>query len=320
MTVIRPLDWRDLGFLARLRHRGLCLDSQLALTRGTNALQNALLDPFNPQHSISTLVARSGQSSGGAAVAQLLLLENHPLARLAFFGPPEALEEPLGLELIEGLARFAGEHGAQSLIAEVDERAPAFERLRAASFAIYARQSLWRLNRGDPHPATASAKTWRPPTPQDRLAIQSLFRNLVPALVQQVEPPPGRDGQGLVYWAEGEVLAFLDIHRGPAGTWLLPYIHPAVQAREELIAGALAGLSSSPARPLYVCVRSYQGGLSTALDALGFQPYLEQAVMVKRLTARVREAAQRALPAMEGTQPEASAPITYNSVRHSGVS
>ena len=242
MSVIRPVDWRDLGLLARVRHRGLCLDSQLAFTRGANALQNALLDPFNPQHSISTLVARGGRPASNSAVAQLLLLENHPLARLAFFGPPEALELPLGLEMLEALARFAGEHGAQSLIAEVDEQSPAFESLRAASFAIYARQSLWRLDSPGARPQAPDAPGWRHPSVQDRLAIQGLFRNLVPALVQQVEPPPGRDRQGLVYWAEGELMAFLDVHRGPAGTCILPYIHPAVESREELIAGALAGL------------------------------------------------------------------------------
>ncbi len=320
MSVIRAVDWRDLGLLARVRHRGLCLDSQLAFTRGANALQNALLDPFNPQHSISTLVARGGRSAGGSAIAQLLLLENHPLARLAFFGPPEALELPLGFEMLEALERFAGEHGAQSLIAEVDEQAPAFESLRAAGFAIYARQKLWRLDRSSAHQPAPNTPAWRHPSQQDHLAIQGLFRNLVPALVQQVEPPPGKEGQGLVHWAEGELLAFLDVHRGPAGTWILPYIHPAVESREELIAGALAGLSPSPSRPLYLCVRSYQGGLAAALEALGFQPYLDQAVMVKRLTARLREAALRPLPAMEGTQPEASAPITYNCVRHSAVS
>jgi len=318
--VIRPFDWRDLGLLTRVRHRGLCLDSQLAFTRGTNALHNALLDPFTPGQTICTLVARAKPEEGGAAVGQLLLLENHSLARLAFMGPPEALEKPVGKRLLDALTRFAGQHGAQSLTAEVNEQDPAFESLRLASFAIYARQRLWRLDEA-PRGARprAALGPWRREKVGDRSAIQSLFQNLVPALVQQVEPPPGRDGQGLVYCSQGEVLGYLDIHRGPAGTWVLPYLHPAAEIHEELLAGILQELAPSQARPLYICVRSYQGGLAAALEALGFRPHLDQAVMVKRLSVPVRQAIHKPLPALEGTQPEATAPIIYNSCEDSSL-
>ena len=41
----------------------------------------------------------------------------------------------------------------------------------------------------------------------------------------------------------------------------------------------------SKAANLYICVRGYQGWLENAMLDLGFDPWLEQAVMVKHLTA-----------------------------------
>ena len=59
-NIIRTFDWRHVVLLARVRDRGLCMDSQLAFTRGAHALQNALLDPFIPGKSAITLVSRNG--------------------------------------------------------------------------------------------------------------------------------------------------------------------------------------------------------------------------------------------------------------------
>ena len=141
-NIIRTFDWRHVALLARVRDRGLCLDSQLAFTRGAHALQNALLDPFIRGKSAITLVSRNGDIE---AVGQCIYRSDAPNARLSFFGPAEALDSDAGLKLLESLAAAVGEHGAPNLIAEVDERSDAFERLRSAGFAIYARQRIWRL-------------------------------------------------------------------------------------------------------------------------------------------------------------------------------
>ena len=56
--MVRPLDWRDLALLHRMRNSGLCLDSQLAYTRQRYALQNAFLDALTPGRSTCTLIDR----------------------------------------------------------------------------------------------------------------------------------------------------------------------------------------------------------------------------------------------------------------------
>jgi hypothetical protein len=50
--------------------------------------------------------------------------------------------------------------------------------------------------------------------------------------------------------------------------------------------------------------------LSQPLEHLGFEPFNDQAVMVKRLAAAVHHPARAPLPALEGTQPEPTAPFS----------
>lgn len=306
--MIRDLDWRDLRLLHRVRDRGLCPDSQLAFTRGAHAMQNVLLDPFIRGKSVITLVSRSGDFE---AVGQCIYQSDAPNARLSFFGPAEALDHDAGLLLLESLAAAVGEHGAPNLVAEVDERSEAFERLRSAGFAIYARQRIWRLDGPSDHPKKQAEPSgegvWRVESSRDTHAAHGLYHNIVPGLVQQVEPPPTRPGHNLVYLREGEMLGYLDIERGPLGAWIQPYFHPAVEGFQGLLGNYLRDVPRD--RPVHVCVRSYQSWMSGPLERLGLQPCVDQAVMVKRLAIGVRRPAATSLPAVEGTYPEPTAPI-----------
>lgn len=309
--MIRPFDWRDLALIHRVRNDGVCLDPQLAHTRGMNALQNALLDPFTPGRTVCTLVARADEDEGVEAVGQFVLHAARRQAHLSYVGPVGAMQERVGLRLLEVLARHAGEQSAHSLTAEIDENDPLYEQLRTAGFAIYARQRIWRLEAdGIPNNDEPSNGLWRIERDQDRVAIDNLYHSIVPVLVQQVELPPTVDRQGLVYWANNDVLGYLAVHRGPNGTWVQPYFHPAANLSDQVISEFMDRFSPSPARPLFVCVRSYQGGLGSSLQRLGFDPCSDQAVMVKRLAVGVRQTATKPLPALDGTQPEVTAPFT----------
>ena len=315
-NTFRPLDWRDLPLLHRVRDGGLCFDSQLAHTSGPHALQNALLDVFIPGRSALTVVGLIGRES---IVGQMLHYNSQPHARLAFIGPAEAVAGPACEAMLDALAQTAGEHGAHNLIAEVDEDSPAFECLRQAGFAIYARQRIWRL--ADPYSAESVdqrsvhpdhgrvSPAWRNETAADEAPVRFLYVNLVPGLVQQVEPPPRRNGRGLVYWNGGDLLGYLDIERGPLGDWVQPYFHPAAEEPDELLIEFMIRSNSRRRVPLYVCVRSYHGWLTIPLERLGFEMDSDQAVMVKRLAASVRRPALAALPALEGTRAEPTAPF-----------
>ena len=303
---IRNFDWRHVALLARVRDRGLCPDSQLAFTRGAHALQHALLDPLIPGNSSVTLVARCGELD---AIAQFTKRRDRNNARLTFIAPADVLELDCGLQLVESLAFAAGEAGAHNLVADVDEDSPAFERLRQAGFAIYARQRIWSLDPQREAPVGSAMGTWRVEKGADSLAAQSLYLNIVPGLVQQVEPPPTGVGRNLVHFRDGELLGYLDLERGSLGTWVQPFFHPAVEDFYTLLAGFLSEARAD--RPIYVCVRSYQSWMSGPLERLWFEPAADQAVMVKRLTAGVRKPFTSPLPTVEGSYPEPTAPIAH---------
>jgi hypothetical protein len=307
--MIRPFDWRDVGLLRRVRDLGLCLDSNLECTRGPRALQTALLNPLTPRKKTCTLVARPDEADQLAAIGQFTRIAQEQYARLTFLGPIPALSQPNGMALIDALSHTAGRYGLHHLLAEVDEKSPVFESLRRAGFAVYARQRIWHLPTPPQKDDGVENPAWRRETSSDVPAIQSLYHDLVPALVQQVEPPPTRNKQNLVHWEQSELRGFVDIEYGRRGIWAQPYFHPAAVQIDDLLASFLTELKPSRRAPLHVCVRSYQAGMSESLDRLGFTPKSDQAVMVKRLTARVRRTARSPLPAIEGTQPEPTAPF-----------
>jgi len=323
--MIRPFDWRDLALLHRMGNTGLCMDSQLAYTRGRHALQNALLDALTPGRRTFTLIDRPTHPEQGPVFGQVRRRADQPHAQLTFIGPVTALVQPNCIQLLDALSQSAGENGAHHLIAEVEETSPAFENLRQAGFAIYARQRIWRLADSlqvNPTLLDAASRKdqpeehrdvvgtmWRREMSSDAFAVHNLYLNLVPALVQQVEPPPIHNGRGLVHWDQGEFLGYLYIDRGPRGVWVHPYFHPAAERLDDLLAGFLAQYTRHPSKPLYICVRSYQGGLSESLDRLSFEPFSDQAVMVKRLAVQIRQSAQTPLPVLEGSQPEPTAPF-----------
>ncbi|OGO15065.1 MAG: hypothetical protein A2Z14_05250 [Chloroflexi bacterium RBG_16_48_8] len=309
--MIRPFDWRDLVLLHRVRDQGLCLDSQLAFTRGSNTIQTLLLDIITPRRTACTFVVRPDEKEDQEAIGQILHRTGEPHARLSFFGPVGAISSPGSGRLLDALSHAAGERGAQHLIAEVDEQSPIFELIRKAGFAIYARQRIWRLQGKPDLDPFLKSTDWRVETDDDESAINHLYLDIVPALVQQVELPPRVDRGGLVHWREGELLGYLDIERGPLGVWLDPFFHPAVENLDELLAGFLASYSDNQNRPLYFPVRSYQGWIGHALERIGFEICSDQAVMVKRLAVAIRKPALSSLSAVERTHPEPTTPFAH---------
>jgi hypothetical protein len=310
--MIRPFDWRDLGLLHRAREQGLCLDSQLAYTRGGKTIQTLLLDMLTPGRTACTLVARPPEKEEPASIGQILHRTGEPHARITFFGPIEAISWPSCDLLLDALSHAAGERGALHLIADVDEESPIFENIRQAGFAIYTRQRILRLGQEMSLEGTQNPDSWQSETGIHEGAITHLYHSIVPALVQQVEVPPSIDRRDLSHLHEGELLGYLDIEQGPLGVWVDPYFHPAVENLDQLLTSFLANHhSDDQKRPLYFVIRSYQGWVGHALERLGFKPCSDQAVMVKRLAATIRRPALSPLPAVEGTHPEPTTPFAH---------
>ncbi len=305
--MIRPFVITDLGALNRYRRHALFLDSQPTLTWGRVLVPaGALLSPFSSLTGVFTLVYE-GRDGRPSLMGQVVHRAGRSYAHFSMLAPEAAIESPDLPALLEHLIKRVAGRGAQSLVAEVDESSRAFEALRRAGFSIYARQTIWRITQS-PRGVNRRAG-WRPAASRDSFAVNLLAGSLIPSLVQQVEPLPSDPLSGWLHYREGELLAYVDVTRGPRGAWLQPYVHLDAAPFGERLAALAAGLGPSRGKPLYLCVRSNQEWLHSALDDLGAEPGPQQAVMVKRTARRLPLKASQPLRAAEGRRAEPTVPI-----------
>jgi hypothetical protein len=312
---VRQFYWRDLPKLLRYRHQGLFFDSALVLTRGAALVPlGALSSYIAPATGIFTYLCTNEKEPNCPLIGQVTHGNNMPFARLIFLTPETALESDVLPVLIEQSLRDIGERGAQHLLAEVDEESIAFEALRKVSFAIYARQRAWYL-KADPMTQQRESR-WREAVSKDIISVRSLYNNLVPGMVQQIEPLPKDQLEGLVCRQEGELVGYAEVKRGSRGIWVQPFINPDVDT-DDLTAyfvELLEALNARRSQAVYFCVRSYQSWLENHVEGIGAVASPQQAVMVKHLAVSKKVEPSFALQTLEGRQPEVTASITSRSV------
>jgi len=289
MTV-RSLDFLDVPLLPRYRRDVLAMDSARILTHGNPLGAAALLSYLNPRRNIYTAVA---SENGSSLMGQITLGDGETSARVTFLAPSENVHE-LAPVLLDHLVEQAGEWGAFHLLAEVDEDSPVFRTIRKSGFTMYAWQRAWKLPALDP--LDGDAGTWRQADDMDWPAIQSLYGQIVPALLQPVESLP-KQVSGLICRPEGNLQAYISVKSGPAGVWVQPLIPPDSNCASEQLSGLARGTTGWQSRDIYVCVRSYQAWLEAVLEDLGAEAGPRQAVMVRRLAKTVKDL--QTVPVME---------------------
>jgi hypothetical protein len=266
-----------------------------------------MLSYLAPATGIFTYLSMPNGNQREPLIGQLIHNSGSPCARLAFLAPEGALDSSALPEILETMITQIGSRGAFHLLAEADERTLAFEALRRSSFAIYVRQRIWQIPRGSVGKSLSMA--WRAGTDRDIIPVRSLYNNLVPGMVQQLEPPPAGRLHGLVYTKGDELLAYVEIKYGSRGIWVQPFIHPDAEEVNDLLADLLLNMANRRSRPVYLCVRSYQSWLEPILSDLGAEAGPIQAVMVKHLAISKKVGLTFPLRALEGGQPEATAPF-----------
>jgi hypothetical protein len=305
---IRRFGWRDLALLRNYLNRGLFLDSTRVLIHGTALIpMGAFLSFLGPSTRMFTYRCENGGESGIPLIGQLTFTSGASYARLSFLAPEDMMDQSELSALTDYMAMQMGERGAFHILAEVDESSQVFQLLHRAGFAIYARQRIWRLE-GQPV-GQENSVVWKPCSPTDTISIRSLYCNVVPGLVQQVEPLPKKHFRGFVHYQEGDLLAFVELKYGRNGVWVQPFIHPDAAGFDRYLLHLLQDLPSRGNRPLYICVRSYQSWLELAIERMGALPGPQQAVMVRHLALTRRVNQTYPLPAINGTRAEPTAPI-----------
>ncbi|MEW5939404.1 MAG: hypothetical protein AB1750_07075 [Chloroflexota bacterium] len=277
---IRPLDLLDLPSLSRYRNDAVTLDASRALTRGHPLGVESFLAHFNLARHRYTAI---GKEDGTSLLGSVIHVPDETFARLLYLAPASHLTHPDLPLLIEHLAAQAGTWGAFHITAEVEETSQAFPALRSAGFAVYAWQRMWDVSSvtgpSDPSGWTRVRETNLP-------AIQSLYYQIVPPLLQPVEPTPRR---ATGYVSNDGMRCYVSPASGALGIVLAPLIHPDATDVETKLAALIANLPDRRNRPVYLCVRSYQTWLEPALEDLGAKSSQRQAVMVKHLARLVKE-------------------------------
>jgi hypothetical protein len=277
---IRPLELLDLATLSKYRNSAVLLDSRQALTRGNPIGAGNLISNFNPLKHVYTAVLKENGDSLMGCVSHM---DGEPFARLLYLAPLERLGQPGFISLLENLTVEAGSWGAHHIVAEVDEGSEAFSTLRSSGFSVYARQRLWDISS---IPRDGAEPAWVRARSTDLPAIQSLYHQIVPPLLQAVEPMPRR-AAGFI--CNKGARCHVSLSSGSIGIVLTPLIHPDSLAVGTNLSSLLGNLPGRGARPAYLCVRSYQVWLEPVLADLGALAGPHQVIMVKHLVRLLKE-------------------------------
>jgi hypothetical protein len=319
--MVRPFTLRDLALVRRLSEQGLSLHAESALADNLQPLRGALVSMVARSDS-PTLIWRS-EDGDRAGFIQLLLEENRQHAHILYLSPElgqhesvqaaggdgfsgdgENRNEAVWLSLLDQAVAEVGRYGIHSLVAEVDENGPELPILRRAGFAVYARQDIWVLDNDAPviNKIDTTHKL-RPRLEKDDWDIQLLYANTVPRLVQLVEPiPPIASSSTWVQRDEkNELAAFVQIYEGSVATWMRFFIHPSAESDSaDILKSALSVKKPNHSRPVYLCLRRYEGWLPGVLQGCGFTKWGSQAVLVKHTVHYSQQKMPKAAVNLEG--------------------
>jgi len=292
---IRPLDLLDLPTLYRYRGEVVSLDTARLLTRGNPLGAMGFMAYFNPARYVYSAVS---SEDGASLLGGITHAHGDSFARLLYLAPASRLGQPDLPALIEALAAEAGNWGVFHVIAEAEETSEAFAALRKSGFSVYAWQRMWDVSN---LAARGPSQRWTRMRSVDLTAVQNLHYQIVPPLLQPVEPAP-KHAQGMIC-ADG-MKCYVNVMSGVNGIVLTPFIHPEAVEVGAKLAEVIAGMQARRSRPVYLCVRSYQAWLEPVLEDLGATASERQAVMVKHLARLVKgEQAVPAVPAGVSVQP-----------------
>lgn len=283
----RPFLPIDLPMVRRLIPSGVSLDPITNLTRGANTMEGAVWGAVPLAYlGTPTFVIRADEIG---YVAQFRHKAGDPHAHIVFIAPDldQRHSESAWLHLLDAMVVAAGRRGAHTLNAEVEESSAAFEVLQQAGFATFARQEIWQ--RGPTSLLQSEPGLVRPSTDHDTIGIQALYASVVPRLVMQADALPDGKHGGLVFEHQGRIVGYFAVYTGKYGIYVQPFLNAdsCADRIDTILAAMLDQLPRADRINVYLCVRRYQMWLREALNVLGFEPCISQAVMVKRTTCLI---------------------------------
>jgi hypothetical protein len=318
----------DLRALAELTSHGVELELERARLSSASPLADALVSrmSFGSMGAETFVLYTNGRKQRALGVVQARHRKNRPEADITFIAPslehePDAVTT--WYRLLSEVTNSLGELGIQRIYAQLPVGNGAEEVFHQAGFTVFTREDIYVLDadkavaRGRANGGTRTG-TLRRMRKRDAWNVLKLYSAVTPRNVQHAEAMLTTEGatgklddwwenvNGTSYVYE-RPLAGLDacagivrITRGRHGSWARLHVHPdALKYADEIVQEMIVLVSKTRARPIYVGVRDYEGGVRGALETAGFRQLMERSHMVKHTTVRVREAVPWLAPVFE---------------------
>lgn len=315
VAAIRPFGLNDIWLLRKLQRSGVALAIEHALTHPNQPFWTALVAPW-PWAGVGVATFVLDERSGdrqAIGFVQLMKRPSRPEADVLHLSPAvsaASAEHPDAAEVWHRLLGYcsmaAASHGIQRIFASTAVGCPEEACLRDAGFSLYTLETIYRLAAAPT--VSGLAPGFRAQLPQDSWALQRLYMNNTPKLVQQAEGAlTGAVGSPMLSWWEpnnwrgvvwepaGEVRGAVQVHLGRTGHWLRIWGASEMGARDlRALVGQglrqidLAGGTRRPT-PIFATVRDYESGSAGALTGFGFAPFMDRARFVRHTVAVVRE-------------------------------
>lgn len=310
----------DLRALAELSASGIEMDLERVRLSPASPFAEAVAShmSFGNMGSETFVVYTGGRKPRPLGVIQARPRKNRPEADITFIAPaldhePDAVTT--WYRLLAEATNNLGELGCQRIYAQVPSGNGAEEVFRQAGFALFTREDVYLLGSSQINKRDLSRPlTLRRMRKRDAWNVLRLYTALTPRPVQHAEAMVTTDGTlgtlddwwentngtSYIFERKNALVGIVRVTRGRLASWVRIHLHPQAQEyADEIIAEAIQMVSKTRARPIYVGVRDYEGGIRASLEAAGFEWQVQRSHMAKHTTVRVREAVPWLTPVLE---------------------
>lgn len=323
----------DLRALAELGSHGVELDLERVLLSPASPLTEALASrvSFGNMGAETFVLYTNGRNQRALGVVQARPRKNRPEADITFIAPslehdPDAVTT--WYRLLSEATNSFGEMGVQRIYAQLPGGNGTEQVFQQAGFSVFTREDIFLLSAAKSaeflkaQPAVSNGAgaplTLRRMRKRDAWNVLRLYTAVTPRNVQHSEAMRTTEGAlgTLADWWENSngtsylferpdgginsLTGIVRVTRGRLGSWVRLHLHPdAHQYADEMVAEMIVLVSKLRARPIYVGVRDYEGGIRAALESAGLEWQMERSHMVKHTTVRMRVAVPWLAPVFE---------------------
>lgn len=307
----------DLRALAELAEHGVELDLERVRLSSTSPLTEALVSrvSFGNMGADTFVLYANGHKHRALGVVQARPRKNRPEADITFIAPSLEYDPDAATtwyRLLSEATNSFGEMGVQRVYAQLPSGNGAEQVFSQAGFSVFTHEDIFLLSaervKAWAHEKNGTAASvLRRMRKRDAWNVLRLYSAVTPRNVQHAEAMRTTEGtlgklddwwenlNGTSYIFErpetgvNSLTGIVRITRGRLGSWARLHLHPDAQRyADEMVAEMIALVSKTRARPIYVGVRDYEGGIRAALESAGFEWQIERSHMVKHTTVRVR--------------------------------